>query len=571
MFYKKNIVVNPEPKITINEITFSSGQKFTFHPEDKVILVGANNSGKSQTLRELIQLISTDKQRGVVVHAVSLNKVGTPESVEKFIRTKYKSEQDRYYRLNDATFSEKEIPYLWEHDKNRLSALSPVFIKPITANERLTICNPAQSIKRNEQGTKPQHALYSDDQLMLKISGLFERAFGKHLMINYRGGQEILIHVGIRPDINQHPDRVSDAYVDLVEENPLLHEQGDGIKSYTGILFDAVVDNFDITLIDEPEAFLHPPQMRELGKALASEVKGQLFVATHSSEFLKGVLEKTKGKIRILRIQRENDINIINELDSSTVRELWERPILRYSNAFDAIFHEQAVICEDHSDCRLFNFIFDLLASEAEVKLPDTAFIPSGGKDQIYVIAKVLKKAGVPVKAIYDFDLLSDKSKFKQAILAFTDNDDSIHTLLKGWDRINADISQGKTINKSDIEIRDELITLIKSRDEKYPPSLDEINKVIKQNISPWKELKKNGVQGLSRGQISELFDNQLNPLLKKIGIHIILCGEVENFYPTIGGHGPRFVEKLLVAYDEKNVDENKLELLKEFVKGIVV
>jgi len=55
-------------------------------------------------------------------------------------------------------------------------------------------------------------------------------------------------------------------------------------------LFEIVVSERDITLLDEPEAFLHPPQMRRLSETLSSEVKGQLIVATHSSDILRGFL-----------------------------------------------------------------------------------------------------------------------------------------------------------------------------------------------------------------------------------------------------------------------------------------
>ena len=75
------------------------------------------------------------------------------------------------------------------------------------------------------------------------------------------------------PKIDGVVDRVSDPYVQAVRMNPLLDKQGDGMKSYAGILFEAVVANLDITLIDEPEAFLHPPQMRRLGDDLLHEDK----------------------------------------------------------------------------------------------------------------------------------------------------------------------------------------------------------------------------------------------------------------------------------------------------------
>lgn len=244
---------------------------------------------------------------------------------------------------------------------------------------------------------------------MKRISSLFRQAFGHDLMINYRGGSVIPIHVGQVPSTDiGHP--VSDPYVDAMKNNPLLHEQGDGVKSYAGILFEAVVSEIDITLIDEPEAFLHPPQMRRLGETLASEVKGQLFVATHSSDIMRGFLEGTKGRVRMLRIRREGNKNFVSEAAPDTVKELWNTPALRYSNALEGVFHEQAILCEDHSDCRLFNAVADHLAETQVGPWLDTAYIPTGGKHAIPTIASILRKVGVPVKAVFDIDFCATKT-----------------------------------------------------------------------------------------------------------------------------------------------------------------
>lgn len=56
------------------------------------------------------------------------------------------------------------------------------------------------------------------------------------------------------------------------------------MKSYAEILFEAIESNLDITFIDEPEAFLHPPQVWRLGETMSSEVQGQLVVSTWSGK-----------------------------------------------------------------------------------------------------------------------------------------------------------------------------------------------------------------------------------------------------------------------------------------------
>ncbi|XOV86908.1 MAG: hypothetical protein ACFHX7_18315 [Pseudomonadota bacterium] len=45
-----------KPSAFISEITFSGGDKFVLKENEKVIIVGPNNSGKSQSLREILSI-----------------------------------------------------------------------------------------------------------------------------------------------------------------------------------------------------------------------------------------------------------------------------------------------------------------------------------------------------------------------------------------------------------------------------------------------------------------------------------------------------------------------------------
>jgi hypothetical protein len=53
--------------------------------------------------------------------------------------------------------------------------------------------------------------------------------------------------------------------------------------------------SFPGQVIDEPEAFLHPPQARLIGSSLVQDRRDnrQLFIATHSADILSGVLNTT--------------------------------------------------------------------------------------------------------------------------------------------------------------------------------------------------------------------------------------------------------------------------------------
>ena len=549
-----------KPKVHVSEITFSDNQTISFDEDEKIIIVGPNNSGKSQTLREIIDIsASNTKNSGQVIKRLALHKTGSKEDLIQMLESSGRFQNEYYY------YGAQSIHYSWLNSWERdgdITNISQVFMKNVTANDRLSICNQQNSIRSDEAKTCPQHILYENSQLMSHISYLFKRAFNKDIIFNYRGGSVMPIHVGSLPKENLPVDRVSDEYVELVTQNPLLDKQGDGVKSYAGILFECIVQKLDIIMIDEPEAFLHPPQMRLLGETLSSEVSGQLFVATHSSDILRGFLEGTKGNIKILRIQREDNKNIVHVIDKRSVELLWSKPILRYSNALDSLFHEQVIICEDDSDCRLFNFIADYLKNNSDNVYPDTCYVPTGGKHAIPGIVEALRPSGVPVKAIFDFDLISEKNTLSKTLDAFGCNASHKNEILELWNRINSAVTQNHKPVTADI-FKQNLLNFIESTSpEKLSKSI--VEEQFK-NKKPWSNVKANGVNGLPRGTIRDVY-TEMNEKLKSLGIFLIPVGEVENFSAATGLHGPAFVEEFLSSRDVSDAD---LAPLREFIHDV--
>ncbi|MDY7584752.1 ATP-dependent nuclease [Pseudomonas sp. CCI3.1] len=545
------------PTASISQITFSGGDVYELKPNEKIILVGPNNSGKSHSLREIISICETGKdQRTVVVASLKISKEGDGQQLKDFLdaEAEYK---DGYYSYKSWSLYDSHVQY-WDGEY-LLHAIRPGFIQNIAANDRLNICEQQASISPGEQKTKPQHILYDSEGLMRKVSLMFRRAFGKDLMFDFRGGSRLPIHVGELPKSHEGTDRVGDAYVSAVRENPLLDKQGDGMKSYAGILFEAIVADLDITLIDEPEAFLHPPQMRRLGETLSSEVRGQLIVSTHSSDILRGFLEGTRGDVRILRIRREGDKNMVSEASSDVIKELWEKPDLRYSNALEGMFHEQTIICEDDSDCRLINSIADHLESKSGEQWQDTAYVPTGGKHGIPRVAGVLRKIGVPVKAVFDIDFLSERSLVKSTVEAFGGNWTEIEPV---WGRLDSAVRSGNK-PKTASQIKVDIIGLLNQSGEEDLPKGD-IIEAMKQGKS-WNDVKKYGTRGIPNGNAQADF-KLLRDKLECIGVYLVPAGEIENFCPEIGSHGPKFVTKLLSSIP---LNDDRLSDLRRFVERV--
>jgi hypothetical protein len=545
------------PSVSITSVTFSGGATVPLGPQEKIILVGPNNSGKSQALRDILAICRKGlKERTPVVTRLTLSKEGAPENLKNFLEAHAVVKNGNYLYRN-WTLPESHLQF-WNQDF-LIHGLADGFIRNISAEERLKICAQQSSIAPGDQKTCPQHVLYDDDTLMAKISGLFRNAFGKDLMFNFRGGSKLPIHVGQIPQVPGLSDRASDQYVALVTQNPLLDQQGDGIKGYAGILFEAIASEVAVTLIDEPEAFLHPPQMRRLGETLASEVTGQLIVATHSSDVMKGFLEGTKGSVRVLRITRIGDANAITETSAETIRELWEKPELRYSNALDGIFHEQTIICEDDSDCRVFNSVGDYLGALSNAPWPDTAYVPTGGKHGVPKIASVLRKIGVPVKGVFDIDFLSERSLVEATVEAFGGDWKVIEPL---WKRVDSAVREGIK-PKTPEEIKENIIDILNSSEKDKLPKSDVVE-AMKQSAS-WNHVKRYGERGIPSGKVQTDY-HTLRARLEEIGIYLVPEGEIENFCREVGSHGPKFVSKLLRDIPLGDV---RLRELREFVDKV--
>lgn len=242
-----------QPSASIASITFSDGVTVAFGPTEKVILVGPNNSGKSQSLRDILAICQNGLTvRTTVVKEITLSKSGSIEDLQAFLEANAVFKDNNYYYRN-WSLPERHVNF-WKNEY-LIHGLANGFIRNISASERLNICAQQPSISPGEPKTRPQHVLYDNDALMSKISGLFRSAFGKDMFFNFRGGSKLPIHVGQIPNKPGLVDRASDQYVALVTQNPLLDQQGDGIKGYAGILFEAIASEVDVTLIDEPEAF----------------------------------------------------------------------------------------------------------------------------------------------------------------------------------------------------------------------------------------------------------------------------------------------------------------------------
>ena len=172
-----------------------------------------------------------------------------------------------------------------------------------------------------------------------------------------------------------------------------------------------------ILMLDEPEAFLHPPQAKLLGKLIAKErtAQTQLFIATHSPDVLNGLLNIAPESLHVLRIQRKGGINHIKELDKERAKAISSDPLMKYSSVMSGVFHERVIICESDADCMFYSSLLDIPKVHGD-RQPDVLFVHANGKHRMATLAKALTELNVPVDIIADIDILKEDKVVKEII-----------------------------------------------------------------------------------------------------------------------------------------------------------
>lgn len=337
-----------EAKVWINELEFSDTSKIQFNKNDIVVFVGSNNAGKSASLKEAASLLQSSNKPGKVIKSIKVAKQGDDNELIKFIdsftQKQFGNTPLPNYMGLGFIINEENAKFYWRNSFSGINQLSKIFANSLSTENRLTAANPAPNIRLTvDVPTHPIHYLQKNDTIEKRFSDYFRQAFGTDLIVHRNAGSEVPLYVGRHPTIIAGQDRLSESYQKELEKLDLLHQQGDGMRSFVGVLLNAFVSHQSILFIDEPEAFLHPPQARLLGKMLAKDLPSerQLFLATHSTDFLKGLLDSNNQHLKIIRIQRQGTINKVSVLNNAEINSMWSDSLLRHSNILDGLFHTQ--------------------------------------------------------------------------------------------------------------------------------------------------------------------------------------------------------------------------------------
>lgn len=527
---KHDATLLSQPQVFLRTLTFNDGTELTLRHNSIVVFTGANNCGKSQVLKDVESCLEESHiYPRIVLTGIECDFCGDIDEPQ-FLSERFHHDRNGNYMIftQGLSYSMEKLRSTWLNH-SLCNGLHRLFVKRLDTASRLTVSNAVS--RDSHADSSPIYKLYQSADLEHKLSNYFRQAFGVDLVVNRSAMATILLHVGEAPDDNTFTIAQQDEYYRLVNALPRLQGQGDGMRSFASILLDTFTSEHTITLIDEPEAFLHPPQARLLGKMLAKHNPDhrQLFISTHSQDFLQGLLDAGNESVTVIRIDRIDAYNKMNVLQNEEIKRLWNNPILRYSDILSGLFHEKVVVCESDYDCLFYQAVMNALYEQKGEVAPDIHFTHCGGKARIKDVVAALRAINVPVIAICDFDLLNDSRVFKAVTASFQLN----------W----------KGTLSADMQV-----------------IYDSINARESTGEDVWTQLKKVGKHGL--WDKAPAAYEKVEKACLAAGLFVVPVGEMECFDKTVGKEKKEWVYHVLENYDL--AVEPKLEQARSFVQAVL-
>ena len=545
----------------ISSITFSGGQELALDFGSVLILIGPNNGGKSRALRDIEAFFSSPDSVRPVIPSVMVAREGTAELFLQWMEGHYPSRLDpqnqRHFRTKGGDLTANGVDKAWQRGEPLIAAHA-FLVHRLGTEQRLTITNRVPSIDPYRgQPEAYVHVLQANDDFRQKACEEVRNAFGVELIVNWGAGSQVGFHVGEEPEHGPDRDRVSEPYLRELNMLPPLDSEGDGIRSFVGGLLAALCGAHPVLMIDEPEAFLHPPQARRLSAALArtaKELGRQLIIVTHSADVIRGALEASQ-KVSVCRITRETtldgDVNHASLLESEQLATLWAKPLLRSSAAFDGLFHEGVVVCEADADCRFYEAILRRMETQGRIdRAADLYFVHGGGKGQLATLARAYRSLNTRTAIVADLDLLRDRDQIAAVLDALGADPSEMSGVFNG---VHSALSARPPVtSRGDFfSGMRAILDQAQERNELSGEDRRELQRLLEETAD-WSEAKRYGINKLRGGALRDaqkLLDEWGN-----IGLFLVPAGELECWWPE----GPALKNEWFLAAIKKVIEDEK-------------
>lgn len=513
-------------KITIKFGSSPSNPNLEIDVTPITVFVGPNNSGKSKVLREIenYSRTSISQSSDVIISEIlfasySKNDIekeiseieqipNSAENVGKgsIIIGKVGAQENAPQRIQiekEILLREAQNPVgrLWAYNK-----FLALYTLRLDGTNRLNLLREQEA--GDLQKTSQNHIshLFLNNSLREEVRRIVFEAFGKYYVIDPTKIGKLRVRLSDRKPVDEREEKGWETVsVDFHKQATEITLASDGVRAFSGIITTVLAGDPKITLIDEPEAFLHPALSNKLGKEIGNSLRGskkRLFAATHSSNFLMGCIQ-SGVPLNIVRLTYKNGLATARLLPKEKILHLMRNPLLRSTGVLNGLFFESVIVCEADSDRAFYQEINERLLGQSDSRaISNCLFINAQNKQTVWEIVKPLRELGIPAIGIVDIDVLKEGGKVfaKPLVGAFI-----------------------PSLNHKAFQDQRQLI--------------------FKAMESTGKNMKREGGMQILSNSDKEACNNFLDQL-KEYGIFVVKNGELESWLKGLGasGHGPSWL-----------------------------
>lgn len=547
---------------SVRTIRLFGGAEIPLQQAGVTAIVGPNNAGKSTVLREtwakLTHRIHYAEPPRIVVKDLDLALGGEQRDLLAWLGKNSsfttKGGQAGFQRSQKQVQNPQMLTTVWKKPNSDLGSLASFLGFYGDAQGRFGVGGSAEMRQNvDDPPEHPVHYLQDSRELLDELSAITAEVFGQPLTLDTLG-RMIRVRVG-KVDMEAPPiDAISAEYRSKMASLRPLDEQGDGMRSMLGQLLPVVTAAYKLIILDEPEAFLHPPQAHALGVQLgriATRQGLQIVLATHDRNLLTGLLD-SGVKVSVVRLSRDDGSVKASPLNSEQLKELWTDPVLKYTNVLDGLFHRLVAVTEAEGDCAYLAAALDWDQRAAgPIPRNEILMVPTGGKDGMAKVCSALNAVKVPIVAAPDLDMLKDKKKLKELVQSL--GEDWTDVLESLWVKATAGLNAPRDPATVGQVLAAVNAVLEPKRSEPYSRQHKaDATAQLRAGNSPWDGVKEHGMSAF-KGEARRAATDLVRAL-DKAGVVLVEAGELERLAPEVAVRkGPGWLQAALTAGEQYN------------------